>query len=128
MFEKFATFLLSQMKNYHKLTKNVGICQFNWQCMVMCLLVFSVKRKLCSGHEKAEGLSVLIILIFARFEFDSAIYCNFCSFWVSFIYSYWFVVVLRLEDYLNLLLLILGLMELFNFLWKTCTVEKVFFD
>ena len=43
-------------------------------------ILFSVKRKLCSGLEKAWGLSALVMLIFARFEFDSAIYCNFCSF------------------------------------------------
>ena len=40
--------------------------------------VFS-RAQLCSGLEKAGGLSALLTLIFARFEFDSAIYCNFGS-------------------------------------------------
>ena len=61
--------------------------------------MFSVKRKLPSGLEKACGFISPAIVNFFRFEFDSAIYCNFCSFWVLFIYCYWFVVVLRLEDY-----------------------------
>ena len=37
-------------------------------------ILISVKRKLCSGLEKARGLSALFMLIFAHFEFDSAIY------------------------------------------------------
>ena len=59
--------------------------------MVICFLFFflfffSVKCKLCSGLEKVGGLLVLYILIFACFEFDLAIYGNFCSFCISFIY------------------------------------------
>ena len=38
---------------------------------------FAVNRKLCSGLEKAWGLLALFVLIFARFEFDLAIYCSF---------------------------------------------------
>ena len=55
------------------------------------------------------------MLISARFEFDSVTYCNFCSFWVSFIYWCIFVVVLRFVDYLILFLLTFGLMEFFTF-------------
>ena len=42
----------------------------------------SVKHKLCSGLEKAWGLSSVLISVFACFEFDSGIYCNFYSFLV----------------------------------------------
>jgi hypothetical protein len=56
------------------------------------------------------------MLVYARFEFDSVIYCNFGSYWVSFIYRCWFLVVSRLVDYLILFLLIFGLMEFFTFL------------
>ena len=59
------------------------------------------------------------MLISARFGFDSVIYCNFCSFWVSFIYRCRFVVVLRLVDYLILFLVIFGLIYFFTFLLKT---------
>jgi hypothetical protein len=95
-----------------------------------CIL-FSVKCKLWSGLEKTGGLSALLMLIFARSKFDSVIYCNFCSFWVSFLYWWWFVVVLHLKVYLNLFLSIFVLflsifvlMELFTLQWKTCFVEK----
>ena len=37
------------------------------------------------------------------------------------------MVVLRLENYFNLFLLILGSMELFTFLGKTCLVVKVLY-
>ena len=47
---------------------------------------FSVKYKLCSGLEKTWELSVLLMLVSARFEFDWVVYCNFCSFLFSFIY------------------------------------------
>ena len=63
------------------------------------LFLLSVKCKLCSGLEKGWGLSVLFMLIVARFEFDLVIYCNFCSFWVLFIYWWLVLVVLRLEDF-----------------------------
>jgi hypothetical protein len=33
-----------------------------------------------------QKLGTLLLLISARFEFDSVIYFNFCLFWVSFIY------------------------------------------
>ena len=55
------------------------------------------------------------MLISARFELDSVIYCNFCSFWVSLIDRCRYVEVLCLVDYLILFLLILGLMEIFPF-------------
>jgi hypothetical protein len=72
-----------------------------------------------------EGISsTLLLLISACFEFDSVIYCNFCSFWVSFIYWWLFAVALRLVDYLILFLLIFVLMEFFTFLWKTNFVKK----
>ena len=44
---------------------------------VVCV---SVKRKLCSGLKNTWGLLDLFILIFARFEFESAVYCNFFYF------------------------------------------------
>ena len=44
------------------------------------VLFFSVKHKFCSSLDKAWGLSALLMLIFARFEFDLGIYCNFCRF------------------------------------------------
>jgi len=104
------------------------ICQLNWQSTVISLFAFfSVRRKLCSGLEKAHALSALLMLFFARFEFDSAIYRNFSSFRVLFIYWLRSVVISRLEGVLTLFLLILAFMELFTFLWKTCLVEKVFF-
>ena len=48
--------------------------------------LFSVKCKLC-GLQKAWGLFPPLMLIFPRFAFNSAICCNFCLFWVSFIFS-----------------------------------------
>jgi hypothetical protein len=44
---------------------------------------------------------------------------NFCSFWVPFIYRWWFVVV-------SPFLLIFCLMKFFPFHWKTYFVEKAF--
>ena len=55
--------------------------------MFFSCFFFSVERKICYGLEKAWRLSALLMLISACFEFDSyfeVIYCNFCSFWVSF--------------------------------------------
>jgi len=47
-----------------------------------------------------------LLILPARFVFDLVIYYNFGSFWIYFIYCSWYVVFLRLEDYLTLLLLI----------------------
>ena len=44
------------------------------------LLFFQLSANFCSGLEKALGLSALRMLIFACYEFDLAIYRNFCSF------------------------------------------------
>jgi len=41
---------------------------------------FSVKCKLCSGLGKIWWLSALLMIVFARFEFDWVIYYNFCLF------------------------------------------------
>ena len=105
---KFWQFLFTTVKKKWK----------NWKP-----ILFSVKRNLCSGLQKAWGLSALFMIISARFEFDLAIYSTFCSFWVSFIYWQWFVVVSRLNDHLTLFLLNFALIELFTFLWKSCFVE-----
>ena len=71
------------MSVYVNLTDN----PWSFMCLFLFVLFFFlVKRKFCSGLEKAWGLSALRMWIFARFEFDSAIYSNFCSFLVSFIY------------------------------------------
>ena len=56
------------------------------------------------------------MLISALFEFESVIYCNFCSFWVTFINRCRFLVVLFSADYLILFLVISGLMEFSTFL------------
>ena len=66
------------------------------------------------------------MLFFARFEFDSVIYCNFYSFWVWIIYRCWFVGVSRLVDYMILFLLIFCLIEFFTFLWKLILWKKFF--
>ena len=42
--------------------------------------ILSIRHKLCSGLEKVWGLSAVLMLIFTRFKFDSAIYRNFFSF------------------------------------------------
>ena len=63
------------------------------------------------------------MLIYARFEFDSAIYCNFCSFG-GFIYL--LIVIWGSWRFFVLLLFIFGFIELFTFFGKTCFVEKVF--
>ena len=61
------------------------ICVFiiNKWCKHFKRILFSVKRKLYSGLKKAWGLlafSKMCFCDFARFEFRSAIYYNFCSF------------------------------------------------
>jgi len=117
-FERFSPFLLSQMKNFHNLNEEILVYVNSTDNPRSFVRLFSsVTCKLRSGLERAWELSALLMLIFARFEFDSAIRCTFHSFWVSFIY--WFVVILRLEGFFDFFLLILGLMELFTFSWKT---------
>ena len=51
-----------------------------------------------------------IILVSALFEFDSETYRNFYSFWVSLFIDGYFLVVLRLENYLTSFLIIFSLM------------------
>ena len=58
-----------------------------------------MKSKLGSGLEKPWGLSALLMSIFARFEFESAIYCNFCL-CLLYLFIESFVVVLCFIDYL----------------------------
>ena len=89
-------------------------------------LYFFSKAQILFWSWEGLGLSALLMLIYARFEFDLVIYCNFCSFWVSFIYWWWFVVLLLLVDYSILFLLIVCFMKFFTFLSKTYFVEKVF--
>ena len=72
------------------------------------------------------GLSALFMLISVCFEFDSVIYCIFCSFWFLFVYCWWFMVVLRFEDCLTSFPLIFCLMEFFSFFYNTCFGEKTF--
>ena len=100
----------------------------NWQCTFFSVNSFEFfsKVQIIFWLLESTGFRTLLRLISARFEFDSVIYCNFCWFWVSFIYWFWFAVVSRMVDYLILFLLIFCLMEFFTFFWKTYFVEKVF--
>ena len=51
---------------------------------------FLVECRLCSGPEKTWSLSVLLMLTFDCFEFDSIIYCRFL-FLLSFNYFYFMI-------------------------------------
>ena len=62
-----------------KIFKKATVTSQDWFTLLsihinLKLILFSGKRKLCSGLEKARGLSALFMLIFAHFEFNSAIY------------------------------------------------------
>jgi hypothetical protein len=115
--------------NFNK-SNNINILITTYQYMYIKLTVhiifvfLSVKCKFCSGLRKAKGFWALLMLISARFLFDSVIYCNFCSFWVSLIYRCWIVVFSRLVDYFDFIFAHFWFNEVLSFSLKNLFCGK----
>ena len=114
--------------NFDK-SNNINILITKYQYMYIKLTMyvhsyFFSKVQICPGLGKAKGFCAQLKLISARFEFDSVNYCNFCSFWVSFIYRCWFAGSGRLFDFIFAHLLFNGVLY---FSLKNLFCEKVFF-